>query len=446
MELHVRKGSQPRIFIGLIDIASYYSGLKQGLDEIGIESAFVTLYRNKWCREVTTNPKSRLLSLVHDVAYLNDFPFQSGLLSQLHARVLLPLARLLLLVWACLRYDVFVFGFGRTFFDFRDLPVLRLLGKKIICVFNGSESRPPYISGHFVRATSASEANSARLARCIASAQRQKQVIATIERYAHLCINHPPQAHFHQRKYINHCFIGHPCEPRLTRTSRFEVSAQSDKVRIVHAPTAPGPKGTDVIRGIIQQLKEAGRAIEYVELINKSNEEVLEELQRCDFVIDELYSDIPLAGLGAEAAFFGKPAVVGGYAQAELSRYASKIGLPMTLYVRPEEVRALVERLIADTEFRERCGAAAHRFITTYWSPAEVARRFLRLINGDIPEEWWYDPGSNSYLYGWGAPEGELRCYLRKFLDTAGPAGLQVADKPGLQDAFLRFAAVGTAA
>ena len=437
----MRKRSQPRVFIGLIDIASYYSGLKQGLDEIGIESAFVPLYRNKWCREVTTNPKSRVLSLVHDIVYLADFPFQSRLLSELHTRVLLPLARLFLFIWACLRYDVFVFGFGRTFFNFKDLPFLRLLGKRIICVFNGSESRPPYISGHFV-----GKGNKGDLEECISSAERQKRVIGTIERYAHICINHPPQAHFHQRKYINHCFIGHPCEPRVTTTSQFEVSGQSNKVRIVHAPTAPGPKGTEVIRSIIHDLREAGRPIEYVELINKPNAEVLAELERCDFVIDELYSDIPLAGLGAEAAFFGKPAVVGGYAQAELSRYASQIGLPMTLYVRPEEVRPLVERLIADIEFRQQCGASAQRFVTTYWSPPEVARRFLRLIEGDIPEEWWYDPRSNNYLYGWGAPESELRCYLQKFLETAGPAGLQVDDKPGLQDAFLRFAAVGTAA
>src|SRR5205807_3408203 len=211
-------------------------------------------------------------------------------------------------------------------------------------------------------------------------------------------------------------------------------------VRIVHAPSTPGPKGTDVIRGIIRELKEAGRPVEYVELINKSNQEVLTELQRCDFVIDELYSDIPLAVLGAEAAFIAKPAVVGGYAQAELDRYATQTGLPMTLYVRPEEVSAVVERLVNDPAFRRECGAAAHRFVTTYWSPAEVAKRFLRLIDGDIPEEWWYDPASNNYLHGWGAPEVELRRYLRKFLEKGGPSALQISDKPGLQDAFLRFA------
>lgn len=44
-----------------------------------------------------------------------------------------------------------------------------------------------------------------------------------------------------------------------------------------------------------------------------SNATVLQELQQCDFVIDELYSDVPLAMLATEAAIFGKPVIVGGY-------------------------------------------------------------------------------------------------------------------------------------
>jgi len=47
------------------------------------------------------------------------------------------------------------------------------------------------------------------------------------------------------------------------------------------------------------------------------NHAVLEELGKCDFVIDQAFADYGMAGFATEAAWFGKTAVVGGY-QSEL--------------------------------------------------------------------------------------------------------------------------------
>ena len=44
------------------------------------------------------------------------------------------------------------------------------------------------------------------------------------------------------------------------------------------------------------------------------NSVVLEQLARCDFIIDQLYADFPMPGFATEAAWFGKPAVTAGYA------------------------------------------------------------------------------------------------------------------------------------
>ncbi len=427
--------AKPRIFIGLTDVVSYYSGLKQGFDELGIDAVFVPLAQDRWSRPTVGNTQNWVLSLVIFVMRLRSTPFQSRLANVGYDWVLFPLTKLLLLLWAVLRYDVFVYGFATSFFDYyRELPFLRLLGKKIIYVFNGSDSRPPFSSGNFLPAHSTLTA-----ADCVAATATRKSVIRSIERHAHLCVNHPPQAHFHERKFINHCFIGHPCKLQSQPPPPTLRTGVAGTVRIVHAPSKPGPKGTAVVRTLISKLQIEGIPIEYIEVTNRPNHEVLQELAHCDFVIDELYSDIPLAGLGAEAAFFRKPAVVCGYAHRELGRYAAKAGLPMALYVHPDELETTVRRLITDPAFRDDCGEAAHAFVSTQWSPRQVAARFLQMIAGEVPDEWWCDPKSICHLHGWGGTEQQMQEQVSRVIQVGGVVALQLSDKPEMEAAFVAF-------
>jgi hypothetical protein len=197
---------------------------------------------------------------------------------------------------------------------------------------------------------------------------------------------------------------------------------------------------------MIQDLQEEGLAIDYVELTGRPNSEVLAELQRCDFVVDELYSDISLAGLGTEAAFFGKPAVVGGYAQQTLQQLAGGSQLPMATYVKPEQAKDMVRRLIVDVRFREECGAAAHRFVHESWAPARMAERFLQIIDGNIPEEWWVEPAAVTYLHGFGATEETRQKVLREVIAAGGRQSLRLSDKPELEQALVDFSVADTAA
>jgi hypothetical protein len=430
----MRQDSQPSVFIGLVDIASYYSGLKQGFDSLGVDCVFVSLSPNKFARQIVTNPRHWVLSFVNFVVQHGESGFKSRLASLIYHRFIFPLAKLVLLLWVSCRCNIFIFGFSSTFFNYRELPFLRLLGKKVIYVFNGTDSRPPYISGNFI-----GHHCHKSLAECSEIALGIKTKLRIIERFANVCVNHPPQAHFHAKKFVNHCYIGHPC--RLQQNLPNEAEARHfNSLRIVHAPSNPGPKGTELIREMINLLRDEGHSIEYVELIGRSNEEVLFELERCDFVIDELYSDISLAGLGTEAAFFGKPAVVGGYAQSTLAQFASRTRLPMQLYVHPRDVIHVVRKLIVDADFRKAIGIEAQCFVYDHWAPDKVAQRFLQLARGDVPSEWWFDPESIDYLFGWGVSDLEVRNFLSALVAALGSESLHLADNPVLESKFLMIA------
>jgi hypothetical protein len=423
-----------RIFIGPVNTASYYSGLKQGFDALGIPAVHICFSIHPFHRLDPNGNRGFFLRTFDTIACWKSNRQPADRLKRLLAKLLFPVLKCLIFAWAIVACDVFLFGAGKSFYGLRELPLLRLLGKKIIFVFNGSDSRPYYLNG-----LSALESSPVTLDQCKQKAARQKRKIRKIEQYADICINHPPQGHFHEKPFINHCWIGHPCSLEGGRRPAPRNEAEQT-VRIVHAPSKSSLKGTRHVRQAIDALKHQGYQIDYIEISGRPNSEVLEELSKCDFVIDQVFADIPMAALSTEAALFSKPSIVGGYAHDELNRYAGNIGLPMATYAKPEELESMVRRLIDDPEFRRECGARAHDFVRSYWRPQAVAARVLALLQGAVPREWWYDPYSLAYLEGLGTSRSRLRSFLREYLDSCGEDALQLADKPMLRLRLLEFA------
>ena len=170
------------------------------------------------------------------------------------------------------------------------------------------------------------------------------------------------------------------------------------------------------------------------------NKIVLKELGTCDFVVDQLYSDSPLAGFATEAAYFGKPAVVGGYFAKVMGQNLEPNKIPPSLFVTPDKLEEAIEKLVTNKAFRERLGKKAKQFVLNRWNVNSVASRYLRLLMDDIPNHWWCDPMSVNYIFGCGLPKQNIRQLIRLLLSSFGEKSLQVEDKPALQNAFIKFA------
>jgi hypothetical protein len=73
-------------------------------------------------------------------------------------------------------------------------------------------------------------------------------------------------------------------------------------LRIVHAPSYPVLKGTPLVRSVIKQLEHEGYNFQYIELIQVSNEKVIQELNNSQIVLNQFYGLIPgIFGLEAMA-------------------------------------------------------------------------------------------------------------------------------------------------
>jgi len=344
--------------------------------------------------------------------------------------------RIALFARAVARHDAFILSSDTWVHRKLDLRVLRLLRKRVIVVFTGSDHRPPYLDGWF--GARESDPDWGGLAK---ATRRVRQRVATAERYADEIVALPASAHFHTKPIVDFLRIGFPTPiPSDEASTDASGPFRGEGVRVLHSPSNPISKGSDLVRAAVKQLRTAGHAIDYVEIVGRPHREVLAALRQCDFVVDEVFSDTPMATLATEAAAFGKPTVVTGYYAELIADQLPPEEIPPTLYELPDQLVAAIERLISDEAFRRDLGARARAFVHGNWTPRAVARRYLRIIGGDVPAKWRWNPSRQRYLYGWGMHRELVAGAVRGLLDLAGRGGLGLRHNADLEARVLRMA------
>ena len=420
-----------RILIGLTEIAGYYQHLKSGFQELGVEYSYIDLSGNPfYSKEQDANQFERLITWV---GRKNASTHNSGILRKIFWKAIKTFLSLLIFLWALPRHDVFVFGYGISFFFLYDLPLLKFFNKKVIVVFHGTDSRPAYLGyPEKIKGKASIEA-------IIKHTRQQKRMVRKVEAHADVVICHSLSAHLLEKPFIQYISIGLPFPPQQYQQPQPDTTQASfgDAVRILHSPSNPKMKGTDRIRQAIQNLQRKGYNIDFIQISGKPNQVVLQELSRCDFVVDELYSDVRMAGFAVEAASFGKPAVVGGYAGPELERTIAPGGLAPSHFCHPDEIETAIEKLIIDPSYRLDLGQRARKFVEENWTARQVAQRYIRLIQGEIPPEWYYDPQDIRYLYGCGITVQQARSTIAEIIQKDGVQALQLSDKPELEQSYL---------
>jgi hypothetical protein len=419
-----------RVFIGLVEVAGYYGGLARGLRARGIDVTFVDLAGHRFA--YGADDRTGLIRLARRTWALNAATL--GPIRRAVARLLHRLALMALLAWALPRHDVFVFGFRTSFVRLRELPLLRLLGKRIVFVFNGSDARPPYIDG-----ADMDPALGRTIADCARLAARKKADIRRIERWADVVVSHALYLHLFERPAVGFQVIGLPTT-LLDELPDVPPEPDGPVIRVLHAPSHPHVKGTALIEAVVEGLRDEGLAIELVQVRGVPNSLVRQEISRCHFVVDQAYSDGPMLGFAAEAALYGRPAVVGSYGWDEIHRLMPPDAIAPVQACHPDELGPAIRALATDAELRRRLGREARAFVERWGVAEAVADRYLRLLAGERPPAWLCDPREVGYLHGVGVAEERVRQLVGGVLREFGVSALQLDDKPALRHAYVRFA------
>jgi hypothetical protein len=429
---------RPRIFIGLENIAGYSSMLKKGFDALGINCDVFTRGAHRF--QYPSDKQNPVANLFNHIFGLYKFLYQhNNLLLKICGHLIDACVVSFLFLYALVRYDVFIFTYKNCFFQhlgFIDLPLLKRLKKTIIFVFHGSDTRPPYINGAYLSNRDIDE--KATIDQIHRRTRKQKKDILTIEKYADFLVSGPATSHFHKRKIISFFYIGIPYDIQPFRSTI--KTSQDDTIKILHSPSNPEAKGTDTIRSAIGSLKQKGYPIKYIEIIDQPNHVVLEKLDACDFVVDQMYSPTPMPGFITEAATFGKAAVICGYFCDQIHTVLPSEKIPPSHYRHPDEIEASIERLIVDKPYRMALGKKAQTFVQQHWHSQKVAERFLKIINHSIPEDWYYNPMDITDVHGACLSQQKAKKVVKSLVDAYGKDALCLADKPILEKRFLEFA------
>ncbi len=426
---HRTTASLPRVFLGLTEISGYYAQLSRGLRELGYEVTFVDLHQHSFEYGGDDQPFwARITCRCHR----NLVGAQHGSKAQrLLWYALCAISQTALFVSAVTRHDVFVFGFMSKFIHYRELILLRLLGKRIIHVFHGSDSRPAYSCGCIVGAAN-------DVAACVRAAAAQKAAIRLIENSSHVLVSHPSHCHFHERPVVRTTAIGLPT-PRVDANT-LPIQSNKNNVRLLHCPSDPSAKGSAAIREVVESIAASNYAVTYVEVSGRPNADVLNELATCDIVVDQIYSDAAASGLASEAAAFGRPTIIAGYVDEDTrSRIPRSEQIPVC-YCHPSNLRSTLLRLIESPALREQIGSQAKAFVLSRTDHLSLPRRFAKLIEDDVPKDWLFNPYDIKHAYCAGMSEQAGRHSVRKVIEFGGLRALQLGDKPILEQSFYSYA------
>jgi hypothetical protein len=185
-------------------------------------------------------------------------------------------------------------------------PILKLLGKKIITPFWGSDIRYWYAFSEEMRSFGVQEEMLPFFeyvrSRSGGSYWDKKRTTRVAEKYSDLIITQPDTGQLLTKPYMR------ANVPLDLSQYKFNVPGRA-KPLILHAPSIPEAKGTDIVLNVIKELKEEGLEFEFRLIEKMQNKELRDLLADSDIVVDELYA-ATVAGLSAEAMATGNTVLV----------------------------------------------------------------------------------------------------------------------------------------
>lgn len=421
------------IFVGLTEISGNYATLVQGLRELGYQVTFIgsEMHSFQYSKENQVGINKTYYHFFKKRSETSWNKQSQKLFYSIVGRILYPL----FLIKNIISHDVFIFTYGKSFLPFNaDIAFIKLLKKRIIVsLASGSDARPPYIDGVVLRQKNVD------WKRIRLQTLYRFLNIKITEKFADVVIGTPLTSQLLTRPFINIFHLGVPVVVQAVTNSNNVTNGK--KTVIMHAPSNMQAKGTKKIREAISNLIEKGYEIDYRELSNVTHATVLDELQRCDFVADQLYSDGPLPGLATEAAWLKKPTVIGGYGWSILKEHVPAELFPPSHLCEPQNIESEIEYMILNTEYRTNLGIEANRFVNDVWRPQLIAKKYSQLIENDYPDTWLTSPNGIIYLNGACASSEEIRSSLRIMISKFGLSSLclkQRAYTDYIQDVFLK--------
>lgn len=264
------------------------------------------------------------------------------------------------------RYDVFHFHYGWSLLPWNlDLPILRLLGKKVVMEYWGSDAIQTDIAVHYTNWTKGD------LKRIYphANDSLKRLKLGWHRLWAKTVVGDYSLLPFSPKSIVVRQAIDVSGLPYVG------AKPHKGKVCIVHAPTNREIKGTKHIIAAVERLKQDGYPIEFVLVENKAHRDAMRIFKAADIVADDVLQG-PYGILSIECMALGKPVL--DHIHHNLVKYYP--GLPI-VNTSPETVYGDLKRLVKDGKLRERLGRQGRAYVEKHHDARKIAKQFIELYN-----------------------------------------------------------------
>ena len=202
------------------------------------------------------------------------------------------------------------------------------------------------------------------------------QLIRNAEKYSDLIYSLPDQAGLQLKPYFH---IQVP-----VAVDKFVFKVPENKIpKVVHAPSVPFKKGTDIIEATLNRLKEEGIAFELITVRNMPNHELLQLLTEADVLVDEIVYNGPGA-----LSFEG---MLSGCAVATRYIESSPAGFrPPVWSINADNIYEKLKRLLSDAALRKQLAEEGRAYAIANNAADHVVAGILQDL--DTPRTADYTP------------------------------------------------------
>jgi len=292
------------------------------------------------------------------------------------------------------RFDVLHLNFGESLLSFSrqypaaemlDLPLWKLLGKRLFMTFQGCDVRQKGLSA--LSPISACQRGHCDYAPCDASLDdRRRGMVQRVVRFCDkvFCLNPDLLAFVPGAEFLPYANV----EPALfDEPPRLGQGPPSGLPTVVHAPTSRSIKGTPILERASQSLHSTvPHRLVLVE--GRPREEVLAACAGADLVVDQLLVGW-YGGLAVESMALGVPvlAYIDPLAKDAVPA-AMRRELPI-VEATPANVELVLGELLSDRARLREAGKRSRAYVRRWHHPESIARRMLRLY--ETPSQRFWD-------------------------------------------------------
>ncbi len=274
-------------------------------------------------------------------------------------------------LWAVIRYDIFQFYFdggflNRTLGKRLELPLLKLLGKKIVVSAYGADVRTERITRSLGSYNCCMDCPQ-RLAFCICDEKRAARNQKHVSRYADVTLSMGDMIEYTpgSRNDMFYWAID------LKKWPFVGVSLSSHPVKVVHAPNHPQFKGTRFLQQAIAELQAEGYAVELIMVTGVSNDQARDFYAQADIVADQFIIGW-YGNFAVEAMALGKPVIA--YVRKPERYLPRGVDCPI-VNASPDTLKAALVRLLVDAQLRFELGVRGRRYVEEVHALERVGAR-----------------------------------------------------------------------